>query len=104
MERGKWRKYNPYNPYVPETDKKAAENLKVESLDDLFDEPIQEEKKEEFKKPEIKEPKFDNIEDLKVEIPEKDPILEPVEVAANNKPSKEIEFDFSSNLKEIAFL
>ena len=35
--RGEWRKYNPYNPYVPETDKKASENLKVESLDDLFE-------------------------------------------------------------------
>ena len=38
--RGEWRKYNPYNPYVPETDKKAAENLKVESLDDLFEDDI----------------------------------------------------------------
>ncbi|NLC88251.1 MAG: type IV secretory system conjugative DNA transfer family protein [Clostridiaceae bacterium] len=36
--RGDWRKYNPYNPYIPETDKKASENLKVESLDDLFEE------------------------------------------------------------------
>jgi len=38
IERGEWRKYNPYNPYVPEQDKqKKVENLKVESLDDLFD-------------------------------------------------------------------
>ncbi len=37
-DRGVWRKYNPYNPYVEEKDnKKEAENLKVESLDDLFD-------------------------------------------------------------------
>jgi len=43
--RGEWRKYNPYNPYVPETDKKAAENLQVQSLDDLFeDEQIEENK------------------------------------------------------------
>lgn len=34
--RGVWRKYNPYNPYVPEGEKKV-EDLKVESLDDLFD-------------------------------------------------------------------
>ena len=38
--RGEWRKYNPYNPYVPETDKKVSENLKVESLDDLFEDDI----------------------------------------------------------------
>ena len=42
--RGEWRKYNPYNPYVPETDKKAAENLKVESLDDLFEDTDEKEK------------------------------------------------------------
>lgn len=40
--RGEWRKYNPYNPYVPETDKKASDNLKVESLDDLFEDNIEE--------------------------------------------------------------
>ena len=39
IERGKWRKYNPYNPYVEEDENKEKEvaNLKVESLDDLFD-------------------------------------------------------------------
>lgn len=41
INRGKWRKYNPYNPYVPEEEKeKQANNLKVESLDDLFDDDI----------------------------------------------------------------
>ena len=38
IDRGTWRKYNPYNPYVPEDEnKEKVENLKVESLDDLFD-------------------------------------------------------------------
>ena len=37
IDRGKWRKYNPYNPYVEEEDiEKQAEELKVESLDDIF--------------------------------------------------------------------
>jgi len=36
-DRGTWRKYNPYNPYVEEKDEKAVQDLKVESLDDLFD-------------------------------------------------------------------
>ena len=52
IERGTWRKYNPYNPYVPEDEKKEqANNLKVESLDDLFDDdtPAKEEKKEPVK-------------------------------------------------------
>ena len=38
IDRGPWRKYNPYNPYVPEDEKKEkVDSLKVESLDDLFD-------------------------------------------------------------------
>ena len=48
IDRGKWRKYNPYNPYVEESDKENVKDLKVESLDDLFDdpEPIEESKKD----------------------------------------------------------
>lgn len=36
LDRGAWRKFNPYNPYVEEQGE--VENLKVESLDDLFEE------------------------------------------------------------------
>ena len=72
--RGEWRKYNPYNPYVPETEKGASENLKVESLDDLFEdtepeieqketikqEPIMQEEPKEIKQEEVKkEPVID---------------------------------------------
>lgn len=40
IERGEWRKYNPYNPYVEEKNEEKAKDLKIESLDDLFeDEP-----------------------------------------------------------------
>ena len=38
IDRGKWRKYNPYNPYVEDTEDKKEET-KIETLDDLFDEP-----------------------------------------------------------------
>ena len=45
IERGEWRKYNPYNPYTPKDDKqKQEENLKIDSLDDLFDEPTENKK------------------------------------------------------------
>ena len=37
IDRGTWRKYNPYNPYVEEKDDEPVNDLKVESLDDLFD-------------------------------------------------------------------
>ena len=36
IDRGVWRKYNPYNPYVPESEKKKEDDLKIDSLDDLF--------------------------------------------------------------------
>ena len=38
IDRGKWRKYNPYNPYVEDNSEEKAKDLKVESLDDLFEE------------------------------------------------------------------
>ena len=50
IKRGEWRKFNPYNPWTEDKSEKEAQNLKVESLDDLFeDEPKKEEKKETVK-------------------------------------------------------
>ena len=61
IERGNWRKYNPYNPYVEEKDKEPVKDLKVESLDDLFDDPdpIEEPKKE--NKPKQEEKKIEKL-------------------------------------------
>jgi type IV secretory pathway TraG/TraD family ATPase VirD4 len=53
-DRGVWRKYNPYNPYVEEDKQKKVEDLKIESLDDLFDEPVED------KKDEVKEIKIES--------------------------------------------
>ena len=51
IDRGTWRKYNPYNPYVEEDEEKKIENLKVESLDDLFKDDVLDNKEtEEIKK------------------------------------------------------
>ena len=47
IDRGKWRKYNPYNPYVEESEKENVNDLKIESLDDLFDDVPSNDKKEE---------------------------------------------------------
>ena len=44
--RGKWRKFNPYNPYNEDEDDKPKD-LKVESLDDLFEEDNKEDSKQE---------------------------------------------------------
>ena len=37
IERGKWRKFNPYNPYREDESDEKVNDLKVDSLDDLFD-------------------------------------------------------------------
>jgi len=37
IDRGTWRKFNPNNPYVEENLEEKANDLKVESLDDLFE-------------------------------------------------------------------
>ena len=42
IDRGVWRTYNPYNPYIEESDGEVRENTTIESLDDLFDEPLEE--------------------------------------------------------------
>ena len=51
IDRGVWRKFNPYNPWTEDKSEKEAQNLKVESLDDLFEE---EPKKEEQEKETVK--------------------------------------------------
>jgi len=64
IQRGEWRKFNPYNPWTEDKSEKEAQNLKVESLDDLFDdEPKIEEKKEPVKVAETA-PKAQSIDDL----------------------------------------
>ena len=50
IERGTWRKYNPYNPYVEDKKEEKVQDLKVESLDDLFEDNTDKEKKVEIPK------------------------------------------------------
>ena len=51
LDRGVWRKFNPYNPWTEDKSEKEAENLKVESLDDLFDDEPKKEEKIEKREP-----------------------------------------------------
>jgi len=72
--RGEWRKYNPYNPYVPDNHKAGgqAQDLKVESLDDLFEEidgPMDLEEKNDAPVLPSEEVKESIVEKVEVEIP-----------------------------------
>ncbi|MCF0125975.1 MAG: type IV secretory system conjugative DNA transfer family protein [Clostridia bacterium] len=43
VDRGEWRKYNPYNPYKEEENlNEKAQDLNIESLDDLFGDDFEE--------------------------------------------------------------
>ena len=91
-DRGVWRKYNPYNPYVEEKDGKTnVQDLKVESLDDLFDEDTS--KKEEVKK---EEPKQEN------ETKKQEPIkkIEIPKTPAPKTPEINLEDDFAPILPQ----
>ena len=56
FDRGTWRKFNPYNPYVEDSKKGGngqVQDLKIESLDDLFVEDEVEETKKPVEAPEL---------------------------------------------------
>lgn len=79
-DRGVWRKYNPYNPYVEEDKKKQIENLKVESLDDLFDEQPQ-------------------VEAEKISSSSKDTMKEPQAPILPQEPEDELDPDLQKELE-----
>ena len=70
IQRGEWRKFNPYNPWTEDKSEKDVQNLKVESLDDLFEDEPKKEEKEPVKVGNASEqttkqaPDFQKIDDL----------------------------------------
>jgi type IV secretory pathway TraG/TraD family ATPase VirD4 len=56
--RGAWRKFNPANPYVENKDSNQEQDLKIESLDDLFEDDFSNNAKMDDK-PEM--PKFEPV-------------------------------------------
>jgi len=100
IERGNWRKFNPYNPWTEDKSEKEAQNLKVESLDDLFeDEPKKEEKKEPVKVAEAPtQPKVQSIDDLFDDISVEEPKKVP-KVQAPKIQDEEDTYDLQKELE-----
>ena len=93
IDRGTWRKYNPYNPYVEEDDKKQKEQeLKIESLDDLFDD--EEEKKKEQNEKKIESTNTENIVPLEI-----DDLFEEEKEEAPVLPMSDEEYDLQKELE-----
>ena len=76
-DRGTWRKYNPYNPYVDdkEENKDKKQDLKVESLDDLFEDEPEDIKPKEENKESLKEDLKEEVKPLDLEELNDAPIL-----------------------------
>ena len=86
-DRGTWRKFNPYNPYVEDKKEEKAQDLKIESLDDLFEDD-EETKKEEPKKKEIKIEKSQILKKSKLKIKEFSNVEVPKSEIDNDNYSK----------------
>ena len=100
-ERGAWRKFNPYNPWTEDQKENDAKNLKVESLDDLFDdEPKKEEKVEEIKKEEPVVEKSQTIDELFDDISTNQSSEEkPIEVPTAKYEEEEDTYDLQKELE-----
>ena len=92
IQRGEWRTYNPYNPYVPEDEKEKKSDLKVDSLDDLFDdEPI----KDPLKEPAMataKSPTSSDLDDIFAD-------FDDIEKSAPILPQDDDEYDLKKELE-----
>ena len=96
-DRGTWRKFNPYNPYVEDKKEEKAQDLKIESLDDLFEDD-EEPKKEEAKV--VKTEKVKN-EQEPIKIKEFSNVEEPkIKSEGGNKNKKPKEESEELNLEE----
>ena len=69
MERGEWRKFNPYNPWSEENQNENTNDLKVDSLDVLFED---DDKKEPANVTANAEPKKDFMDDVKMDVDPKE--------------------------------
>ena len=104
IQRGKWRKYNPYNPYVEPDDKQQTNDLKVESLDDLFDDDNNNSKKEKKETVKVtsdneKETTTNNVSKLDLnEIEDDAPIL-PFNDSDDNDKKEDEEYDLQKELE-----
>ena len=96
MDRGPWRKFNPYNPWTEENEnKKEPENLKVESLDDLFEDTIPEPKEEKLEEAK-KEKQMAQVAAIETPIIQDEPATLPLEIEEDNSYDlqKELEAKF----------
>ena len=87
INRGTWRKFNPYKPWIEDKTEEEIQNLKVDSLDDLFDE---EPKKEEVKVVASVEPENKKEKKQKVPVQSLDDMFNEIPVSAESEKEEQI--------------
>ena len=98
IERGEWRKYNPYNPYVAKSEnEKQEENLKIDSLDDLFEAEEMPKKKEKKVKEPVKVETNIMVEDDAPELPQDD--FDIIETPKTDTKKSQEEIDLQKELE-----
>lgn len=102
IERGIWRKYNPYNPYVEDKDGNKTQDLKVESLDDLFEEEKTGEIKDTPKKEKTSEIKEEEVAPiLPQEEVKEEPIIAKVEPEVEENSGIDLQKELEAKFDEL---
>ena len=91
--RGEWRKFNPYNPYSAEKETKTTKDLNIDSLDDLFDDSIEEKEETKISEPITEKQNVDSKEDFDMfdfeDLEEKTSLKEAKSHSSKSQPSVE---------------
>ena len=101
-DRGKWRKYNPYNPYVEKSEEDKAVDLKIESLDDLFEEEAPDKIEEALTTDVVNNEKINETENKQakeIDLSEFNNISENSTIPQNNDSLDDDEYDLQKELE-----
>jgi len=105
IDRGKWRKFNPYNPYVEQDEKQQTSDLKVESLDDLFDDDLEDNNKANKEPVKVTTEKTQNDEDVVSKLDlnniEDDAPVLPFNDESNQKDSYDLQKELEAKFDEL---
>jgi type IV secretion system protein VirD4 len=84
--RGNWRKFNPMNPYVEGQDENKTPDLKVESLDDLFDDIPSGDATNKVEQPATVDTHEQAVNDMAAEMKVSEPVLDLNSFGENKAP------------------
>ena len=97
IDRGVWRKYNPYNPYVENKEENDKKDLKVDSLDDLFEDDKKEDPSEDKNDIKVENTETNDSSKLPVDVKDTDAPILPMDEEPASKEKEE--YDLQKELE-----